>query len=143
MNLLTKITLISTLTLTIFSCAKPGCMDSDAVNYSASAKKEDGSCNYKEKIIFWQDQATSEVLQSAGITGLYIYVDGELIGSSLTTNYWTGAPSCSQSGNVSAEINMGNQKSKVINVEIRDNDDILLVSDTYTMVAGDCNVVQL
>ncbi len=143
MNLFTKITLLSAVTLTLFSCAKPGCTDPDAINYSVSAKKDDGSCNYKEKIIFWQDQATSQIVQNAGISGLYVYVDGELIGSTLATNYWTGAPSCEQSGNVNAEIDMGSQVVKTITYEIKDNNGNSLVTDTYTMVAGDCSVIQM
>lgn len=143
MKIITKIFMLSVVALTLFSCSKPGCTDSSAINYSESAKKDDGSCLYKEKLIFWQDQATSELVQNAGITGLYVYVDGQLIGSTLATNYWTGTPSCSQSGNVSAEIDMGNQIVKTISYEIKDNNGNSLLSDTYTMISGDCNIIQM
>jgi hypothetical protein len=143
MKLFTKISMLSIVALSLYSCAKPGCTDSDAINYSESAKKDDGSCLYKEKLIFWQDQTTSQAVQNAGITGLYIYVDGQLIGSTLATNYWTGTPSCSQSGNVNTEIDMGNQIVKTISYEIKDNNGNSLVSDTYTMISGDCNIIQM
>lgn len=143
MKLLTKISMLGIVALSMFSCAKPGCTDPDAVNYSSAAKKDDGTCLYKEKLIFWQDQSTSELLQNAGITGLYVYVDGQLVGSTLATNYWTGTPSCEQSGNINTEIDMGNQIVKTISYEIKDNNGNSLVSDTYTMISGDCNIIQM
>lgn len=143
MKLFKKISMLSIVVLSLYSCEKPGCTDVDAINYSESAKKDDGSCLYKEKLIFWQDQTTSQAVQNAGITGLYIYVDGQLIGSTLATNYWTGTPSCSQSGNVNTEIDMGNQIVKTISYEIKDNNGNSLVSDTYTMISGDCNIIQM
>ena len=143
MKLLTKISMLGIVALSMFSCAKPGCTDPDAVNYSSAAKKDDGSCLYKEKLIFWQDQSTSELLQNAGITGLYVYVDGQLVGSTLATNYWTGTPSCEQSGNINTEIDMGNSYIKYINIEIKDNNGNSLYNYTYTMIAGTCNVFQM
>ncbi|MEY4991293.1 MAG: hypothetical protein RI948_159 [Bacteroidota bacterium] len=143
MNLFTKLAFSSALALGVFSCAKPGCTDPNAVNYSASAKKDDYSCVYKEKLIFWQNLATSQLVQNAGITGLYIYVDGQLVGSTLATNYWTGQPSCEQSGNVNTEIDMGSLDSKLIEYEIKDNNGNVLVSDFYIMTAGDCNFIQM
>jgi hypothetical protein len=143
MNLFTKLAFSTALALSVFSCAKPGCTDPTATNFSASAKKNDGSCTYSEKVIFWQDQATSEMIQNAGITGLYIYIDGQLAGSTLASNYWTGAPSCEQSGNVSAQIDLGMQTSKLITYEIKDNNGNSLGSDTYLVTAGNCHVIQL
>lgn len=143
MNLFTKLAFSSALALGVFSCAKPGCTDPDAVNYNASAKKDDYSCVYKEKLIFWQDYATSQLIQNAGISGLSIYVDGQLVGSTLASNYWTGQPSCEQSGNVNTVIDMGYLTSKVIEYEIRDNNGNVLGSDLYTMIAGDCNIIKL
>jgi len=143
MKIITKIFMSSVVALTLFSCSKPGCTDPSAINYSESAKKDDGSCLYKEKLIFWQDLATSQLVQNAGITGLYIYVDGQLVGSTLATNYWTGQPSCEQSGNVNKEIDMGSLNSKVIDYEIKDNNGNILVSDYYIMTAGDCNFIQM
>ena len=143
MKTITKIGLIGLLTFTMFSCAKPGCTDPTAQNYSTEAKKDDGSCTYSEKVIFWQDQATSEIVQNAGITGLYVYIDGQLAGSTLASNYWTGAPSCEQSGNISAEIDMGMLTSKLITYEVKDNNGNSLVTDTYLVTAGNCHVIQL
>src|SRR5690554_7496672 len=39
---------MATLTLATTSCKKEGCTDPNAINYSDSAKKDDGSCKYAE-----------------------------------------------------------------------------------------------
>ncbi|MEN9742584.1 MAG: hypothetical protein RLZZ65_389 [Bacteroidota bacterium] len=143
MKTFTKLGMLSILAFTMFSCAKPGCTDPLAQNYSTEAKKDDGTCTYSEKLIFWQDQATSQIVQNAGITGLYIYVDDQLVGSTLATNYWTGAPSCEQSGNVNTQIDMGSFNTKLIVYQVKDNNGNVLVTNTYTVTAGSCNVIQL
>jgi hypothetical protein len=125
------------------SCSKPGCTDIDATNYSEKAKKDDGSCTYSEKVIFWQDAATSQLLVNAGITGLKLYIDGQLIGSCLSSVYWTGAPSCSQSGNFNVQIDMGLNTSKLITYEIQDNNGTVLVTNDYLVTTGGCNVISM
>ena len=125
------------------SCSKPGCTDIDATNYSEKAKKDDGSCSYSEKLIIWQSEATSQLIQQAGITGLSIYVDGSLAGSFLATNYWTGTPSCSQAGNASATIDMGQNKTKLVSIEYRDQSGTSLGTDLITVTAGTCNTFEI
>jgi hypothetical protein len=125
------------------SCSKPGCTDIDATNYSEKAKTEDGSCTYSEKLIIWQSEATSNLLVQAGITGISIYIDGALAGSFLTTNYWTGTPSCSQAGNVSATIDMGYVSSKIVTLEYKDQDGTSLATENILVTAGTCNTFEI
>ena len=125
------------------SCSKPGCTDIDATNYSAKAKTSDGSCTYSEKLIIWQSAATSDLLVQAGITGISIYIDGTLAGSFLATNYWTGTPSCSQTGNVSATIDMGNIPSKMVTLEYKDQDGTSLATDNVLVTSGACNTFEI
>jgi hypothetical protein len=125
------------------SCSKPGCTDIDATNYSEKAKTNDGSCSYSEKLILWQSSATSQLVQQAGITGISVYIDGDLAGSFLATNYWTGEPTCDQSGNVSASIDMGHNKSKVVMIEYKDQNGTSLGSEVFTVNAGTCNILEL
>jgi hypothetical protein len=129
--------------LGLSSCSKPGCTDMDATNYSEKAKKDDGSCSYSEKLIIWQSEATSQLIQQAGITGLSIYIDGSLAGSFLSTNYWTSAPSCSQAGNVSATIDMGQNKTKLVSIEYKDQSGTSLGTDLITVTAGTCNTFEI
>ena len=127
----------------VTSCKKAGCTDPIASNYSDAAKKDDASCTYSEKLIIWQSYATSQLIQQAGITGLSVYLDGSLAGSFLSTNYWTGTPDCSQSGNVSAVIDMGQNKSKVVSIELKDQDGTSIATDVITVTAGTCKTFEI
>jgi hypothetical protein len=127
----------------VTSCKKTGCTDPIASNYSDAAKKDDASCTYSEKLIIWQSYETSQLIQQAGITGLSIYVDGSLAGSFLSTNYWTGAPNCSQTGNVSATIDMGKNKTKSVSIEYKDQNGTSLGTDVITVTAGTCNTFEI
>lgn len=139
----TLLTLTVLAGLGLSSCSKPGCTDIDATNYSEKAKTNDGSCTYSEKLIIWQSNSTSQLLQQAGISGISIYIDGSLAGSFLTTNYWTGTPTCDQAGNVSATIDMGQNKTKVVSIEYKDQDGVSLATDAVTVTAGACNTFEI
>jgi hypothetical protein len=139
----TLLTLTVLAGLGLSSCSKPGCTDIDATNYSEKAKTNDGSCNFSEKLIIWQSNSTSQLLQQAGISGISIYIDGSLAGSFLTTNYWTGTPTCDQAGNVSATIDMGQNKTKVVSIEYKDQDGVSLATDAVTVTAGACNTFEI
>lgn len=139
----TLLTLTVLAGLGLSSCSKPGCTDIDATNYSEKAKTNDGSCTYSEKLIIWQSNSTSLLLQQAGISGISIYIDGSLAGSFLSTNYWTGTPTCDQAGNVSATIDMGHNKTKVVSIEYKDQDGVSLATDAVTVTAGACNTFEI
>lgn len=64
MKKITYYTIITLLAVSIFSCKKKGCMDVNAVNYNAEAKKDDASCTYY----------TSAIIKSVTIT--YPEMDG-------------------------------------------------------------------
>ena len=125
------------------SCSKPGCTDSVAKNYSAKAKKDDGSCVYSEKLVIWQTAATALLEQNDGITGIQIYINGQLSGSFLSTNYFTAEPSCSQTGNFNTTIDMGKDDTKYVYLEIKDQNGIVIDAFNYMMIAGTCNTFEI
>ena len=43
-----KIIVFTAAATLMIACKKEGCTDESAINYSAEAKKDDGSCNYEE-----------------------------------------------------------------------------------------------
>jgi hypothetical protein len=136
------ILMLSVSALFVSSCRKAGCIDMDATNYSASAKKSDGSCTYAESLIFWQDQASAQSWSGIA-TNLYYYVDGQLVGSSAANVYFTGTPSCSQNGLTSALIDMGKNKSKSINVKVVDDTGFEWWNEYVIVSAGACNYYQV
>jgi len=52
-------------------------------------------------------------------------------------------PDCSQSGNVSAVIDMGQNKSKVVSIEYKDQDGTSIATDVITVTAGTCNTFEI
>lgn len=103
------------------SCRHKGCTDVIATNYCDKCKKNDGSCTYQAKAIFWYNQATADSLNTYGITSLVYYVDGSVIGSSAANVYWSGAPTCGQSGSVGVTKSLGNSPSKSFSYSVKDN----------------------
>lgn len=60
----------------------------------SEVKKDDASCQYESKEVFWYNQTTADSLIADGATALTYYVDGQVVGSSAAFVYWTGAPNC-------------------------------------------------
>lgn len=62
------------------SCKKKGCMDPAAVNYSAEAKKDDGSCNYAPQIVLIGGDVTISVGDTYTDAGATAYnKDGSIV----------------------------------------------------------------
>lgn len=92
--------------LLLVSCSKPGCTDSNALNYAAGAGKNDGSCIYKDDITVLNnldltiEEFTLEF--GPGIPNLHIHnpsfsvSEGDIVilevETGTTTKYWTALP---------------------------------------------------
>jgi hypothetical protein len=100
--------------LTMNSCKKEGCMDDKAKNFDSEAKKDDGSCKFEGEIVTWWGKAVSEAAQEGYVEKINVYLDGSLVHSESVTKYWTGAPSCGQSGSYSKKFDLGTNKSKSV-----------------------------
>ena len=70
---------LSVATVFTTSCKKKGCTDTEAINYSDEAEKDDGSCSYEGAIVFWYGEATAAELVYDEVTSLTYYVDGKVI----------------------------------------------------------------
>ena len=126
------------------SCKKEGCTDDWATNYNSEAKKDDGSCKYSEKFIFWQDAVQADDwVNLYGVTSLYFYIDGQLIGSSAAGVYSLTEPSCDGSGISSTTIDLGSETSKNINIVIKDETNTVLIDESWNVFAGECNKYEI
>jgi hypothetical protein len=139
--LLFGLVLIST--ITFVGCSKEGCTDPDSINYNADAKKDDGSCQYEGKEVFWYSQATSDALLADGATALTYYVDGQVVGSSAASVYWTGAPDCDQSGSISVKKSLGSDKTKTYTYSVKDQTGFEYWSGVTNYTANTCVATQL
>lgn len=131
------------LTFSVTSCKKAGCTDPIASNYSDAAKKDDGSCAYSEKLIFWQDMAAASSWSGLGVNNLKFYVNGQYIGSCLATEYMTGQPDCSQNAQSSYTIDFGKNKTATVQIKVTDESDYVWYEEPITVSAGSCNFYQV
>jgi hypothetical protein len=123
------------------SCKKAGCTDLKADNYSSKAKTNDGSCTYSEKLIFWQNYASTQTWGGSAV--LKIYVDGAYLGSFATSEYIATAPDCASNGQLNKTIDFGNSTTKTVNVKVVDEDDYEWYNQNITMSAGSCTTYQI
>jgi len=136
--------IIGSITILTSSCSKKkGCKDPDSINYNADAEKDDGSCEYQGRVVFWFNEATANSLLANGATSLTYYVDGEIVGSSATSVYWTGAPDCGQSGSVTVTKKLGSVKNKTFTYSVKDQTGHEYLTGTVEFKANICSQIQL
>jgi hypothetical protein len=150
---ITKLGVASTLLLflliigtTTTSCKKvQGCMDSVAKNYDALAEKDDGSCIYEGKVVFWYTEPVSEYLiNDRFVTSLAYYVGGELVGSSAASVSYTSNPECGYYGAITVTRDLGKLKSKQYSYKIEDGiDGEVIWSGSINFEANSCLKIQL
>jgi hypothetical protein len=126
------------------SCKKEeGCTDKNATNYSVDAEEDDGNCTYKGNVVFWYDQATSAGLQFDLSTSLTFYVDGVIVGSTATSQYWTGGPSCGANASITVEKDLGLVTSKSYPYQVKDDWGDVIWEGNVTIDANSCFQLQL
>ncbi|MBD3636627.1 MAG: hypothetical protein HUJ25_04740 [Crocinitomicaceae bacterium] len=126
----------------IYSCNK-GCMDVNASNYDSGATKDNGDCTYKGTLTLWYQQSKSLAWENAGVTSLNLYVGDVFVDSYPVTDYWVTKPDCADAGTINASKNMGTQTTKDYIWELRDQNDNLLISDTWSATGGGCETIQV
>jgi hypothetical protein len=134
---------LSIATMFTTSCKKKGCADSEAINYSEEAEKDDGSCSYEGTIVFWYGEATAAGLVSDGAITMTYYVDGENIGSSDADIFWTGAPECGQDGSVGVVENWKNDRTRTYSTSVVDQNGWEHWAGPVTFEANTCGKIQL
>lgn len=125
------------------SCKKEGCTDPSAENYCDECKKEDHSCQFKGEIVFWYNQTAANGLANDGATSLTYYVDGQIVGSSAASVYWTGAPNCGQNSSITVSKSLGNVKNKSYDYSVKDQTGYTYWSGTANFTANTCATIQL
>lgn len=134
----------SATTVLTTSCSKEkGCTDPDSKNYSATAVEDDGSCIYEGKIVFWYGEATSDSLYYYGSDALTFYVDGNVVGSTNATVYWTEAPDCEDNASITVTKDLGGVKTQSYSYKVVDDlgDDIW--TGTVNFNANTCTALEL
>ncbi len=123
---------------TMSSCKKKGCTDLDSTNYNSKAKKDDGTCQYEGATVFWYGQATADSLIVDGATNLTFYVDGQVVGSTATTVYWTGPPNCGDNASITVTKNLAGVKTQSYSYSIKDQTGFEYWRGTINFNANTC-----
>lgn len=125
------------------SCKKEGCTDPDSINFNEDAKKDDFTCQYEGRAVLWHGQATSIGLQNDGATALTFYVDGQVVGTSATSAYWTSGPECGQNGSITVTKNLGGVKSMSYTYSVKDQTGFEYWAGILNFTANSCEAVEL
>lgn len=125
------------------SCNKDGCTDKPAVNYDQKAKTDDGTCVYEADLVFWFDSDTKTIMTSSGVTALYYYLDGTLIGNFSAVTDFSSAPSCDNETAFRKSIAYDLSSSKTLTYSVEDQSGNQHFSGTVTAIAQSCVPVQL
>lgn len=131
--------------LSMHSCDSKvkGCTDPDSINFDELAEKNDGSCEYESDAVIWYNKATSEGLIKDGATALTFYIDGEVVGSSAASVYWTGEPDCGDNGTISVTEYLGHDKVKSFILSVKDQDDFEYWNVEVDFEANTCMAIEL
>ncbi len=126
------------------SCAKKGCTDSNADNYTQDAKEDDGTCTYTGSVVVWWGKTLSDSAQAYGLTAIKVYTDGAFLSTNATSTYWTGAPSCGANGSVTYKKNLGKNKTGSVSIGLKDeNGNELGKAESQTLTGGQCVTVEI
>ena len=120
-----------------------GCMDKESLNYDPLAQKDDGSCQFEGQVVIWYNQAASDGLIGDGATSLIFYINGEIVGSSSTSVYWPGAPTCGQNGSITVTQDLGNVKTKAYALSVKDQSGFEYWTATLNIISNTCLAMEL
>jgi hypothetical protein len=133
-----SVLLIST-SMLFNSCAKKGCTDSNANNYTEDATKDDASCTYTGSLVIWWGKTLTDSAQAYGVSSIKVYTDGTFLSTNPTSTYWSGAPTCGANGSVTYKKDLGKNKTGSVSIGLKDeNGNSLGSAETQTLTGGEC-----
>ncbi|MGB1041352.1 MAG: hypothetical protein ACPGVD_10800 [Flavobacteriales bacterium] len=127
------------------SCRKPvkGCTDVFSENFNVDADEDDGSCSYRGSAVFYHNQQTSQNLIAAGVTNVKLFVNDVFFDAMSPNIYFSIEPTCSHSDAMLINnYGTGNEKNKSFNYKIKDQNNVVLASGIFQILANKCNAIK-
>ena len=140
-NYITVLLVASTL---LFACKKKeGCMEADASNYDADAKKDDESCRYKTKATIYLGEETGLALADSGIVyTVDVYVNDEWEWSISPSEARSTEPECADANDVVYVEISDSEKQPTVNIRVEDINNKVWYDQDVKM-SEDCNLVKI
>jgi hypothetical protein len=125
------------------SCAKKGCTDANATNYSEDAKKDDESCRYEGSTVIWIHDSSAQKMIADSIQSLVVYVDGNVEGSLSVSQFFSSPPACNQAGALTVTRDLFSSKTRAISYRVLDNNSVKRWAGVLTFNGNTCEQVEL
>ncbi len=135
---------IAIMMLTLSSCKKEGCIDSDATNYNVEAKKDNGTCTYESTVVFWWNQSTQDWLYNDFLAdNVYFYINDKQFATESALTYWTTTPNCGDNGNIEYTYDLAGNKTQAATYKVIDNYGDQVWSGIINFNANTCLAIEL
>lgn len=121
-------------------CREQGCTDPDAVNYSADAGRDDGSCEFEGDLVFWFDEPYSNFIQSLNVTQLRFFVADDFVGSLDAWSFVEAQPTCGDSGALTVTLEMDDVKNRNFLYRVESQTGAFLTEGLQAVRANTCSV---
>lgn len=139
----TLLVALAAIAFLVQGCKTDGCTDPNALNFNADADNNDGSCTYEGRVVFWYNAQTSAELIDYLSASLSFYVDGQIVGSTATTQYWNGAPNCGDNASITATENLGGVTSRALEYQVIDDWNEVIWEGVVNFEANTCTTLEL
>jgi hypothetical protein len=120
-----------------------GCRDLDAINYDSEADTDCNCCKFKGSVVLWTSSVSSSFYATSGITNVKYYVNGNYVGSVAANLYFNNAPNCGNPDAVTVELDLGSNKSGQASLELRDQNNDVIGTESITFAANTCTSYEL
>ncbi len=103
------------------------------------------SCNKDRSatIVFWQNEQDAIDANTFGVNVLKFYIDGEYVGSTAASEYFSSAPGCDGNSGGKHVVDLNGNESKTIKWSVKDEDGFEWNNGTVVLNDGDCSPTYL
>ena len=114
------------------------------MNYSSEAEKDDESCRYNGKVLFWFNSVTATDLVNASIPSVDFYIDDVMLGSVSMTQFSVSVPVCGGSDGFTGSVDTGTSTSISKSYAIKEAGTSTIIQSGVVLVESPtCNTIEL
>jgi hypothetical protein len=115
------------------SCAKSGCTDANADNFSEQAEKNDGTCHYSADVKVYWLKDFSDDMRHDSIRQFKMFVNGKYVATCESDFYWSQKPDLTSSTVYSYRTDYTPGTEKTVFITLFDESGWLFKKAYYTI----------